>query len=69
MLPSNNKKVRFTYSPLDKELKKRAKLIRKRSEKKYADVELDLTFGDHTILKIENKMKELGNFDKNREKK
>lgn len=40
-------------------------LIRKRSEKKYADVELDLTFGDHTILKIENKMKELGNFDKN----
>ena len=44
-------------------------LIRKRSEKKYADVELDLTFGDHTILKIENKMKELGNFDKNWEKK
>lgn len=44
-------------------------MIRKGSGKNYADVALDLTFGDHTILKIENKMKELDNFDKNREKK
>lgn len=54
--------AKFTHSTLGRELKKETKLI-KGQKRNYVDVGLDAISHDQTILNIENKMKELGNFD------
>ena len=54
--------AKFTHSPLGRELKKETKLI-KGLKRNYVDVGLDAISDDQAILNIENKMKELGNFD------
>ena len=53
--------AKFTHSPLGRELKKETKLIK--GQKRNYVVGLDAISDDQTILNIENKMKELGNFD------